>query len=249
MRIEFRPNLQPFLSSLQGLKSDKLPRITASAINLTLGDARSEIQATMQRVFVGVTPWTLRGVRIRRATRGDLRGEVYIDDEAGKGVPASRFVLAEVYGGDRRYKRFERALQSRGLLPAGMYVVPTKAAPIDAYGNVPGNFIVRVLAALQSFTAAGYSMNMNRDSRARKRLTKQGISYFAGSPGRGMPMGIWERRSFAQGKAVRPIFLFVKRATYRKRLPFHEVAQAVFDSRFALNFDQAFRFTLKGGQQ
>ena len=248
MRIEFRPNLQPFLSSIQGIRSEKLPRITASAINLTLGDARDEIQATMSRVFVGVTPWTLRGVRIRRATRGDLRGEVYIDDEAGKGVPASRYVLAEVYGGDRRFKRIERALQARGLLPSGMYVVPTKAAPIDAYGNVPGNFIVRVLSYLQSFTAAGYSANMNRDSRARKRLVKQGIGYFAGSPGRGLPMGIWERRQFAHGRAVRPIFLFVKRATYRKRLPFYEVAAQVFGSRFAPNFEQAFRFTLKGGQ-
>jgi hypothetical protein len=240
MQVTFRPDLRAFLQGVENLKSKQLPFATSMAINRSLNDAKAQVVSTMQRVFETPRPFILRGVRTQYSSKRDLRGRIYLEDFPGKGVAVDRVLLAEVVGGERRFLKFEKALQARNLLPSGMYAVPTKYAPRDAYGNVPGNFVVQVLAYLQAFGEQGYKANMTRTSRGRKKLDKAGIGFFVGQPKPTAPLGIWERRQFASGSAVRPVFIFVKSVRYQKRLPFYEIVDETLRARFPVHFKAAF---------
>jgi hypothetical protein len=240
IKVELKPDLRAFLQGVENLKSRQLPFATSLAINRTLNDAKAEVVSTMQKVFDTPRPFVLRGVRTQYSSKRDLRGRIYLEDSPGKGVAVDRVLLAQVIGGERRFLKFEKALQARNLLPSGMYAVPTKYAPRDAYGNVPGNFVVQVLAYLQAFGEQGYKSNMTRDSRGRKKLDRAGIGFFVGKPQPKLPLGIWERRAFASGSAIRPIFIFVKSVRYQKRLPFYEVVEEVYQARFPVHFRSAF---------
>lgn len=138
------------------------------ALNGTAFAIRDKIVEVMRRVFDRPTPYVLKSVLVRKATRENLAVEVYIDFYGGgKAVAPEKILLAEVFGGQRRNKRAELALQRAGLMLPGMVMVPAAAAPTDGYGNVPGSFIVRLLAYFKTLGEEGYSGNMTDRSRAK----------------------------------------------------------------------------------
>lgn len=240
LKPEFKVNLSNFENQIRLMKSERLPRAASTAINRTLIDARDNIRAEIASRFDSPTRWSLMGVRIQGSTKYTLRGRVYIDDEAGKGVPADRFLLAQVMGGERRYKKFENALKAKGILASGEYAVPTKHVPKDQHGNVPGQLVVQILSYLQAFGEQGYRSNMTDKSRARKKLNERGVGYFIGTLQNGKAMGIYERRVTAWGDAVRPLFLFVRTAKYQKRLDFYGIAERTMQERYGRHYIAAF---------
>lgn len=221
------------------------------AINDVLFAGRAAVIDEMRRVFdPAPTPYIARSALVRKAERDRLSGEVYIDFWGrGKGVAPEKILAAEVYGGQRRPKRAEVALQRIGLLPRTHGMVPAAAAKphMDAYGNVKGGFLVQMLSYLQAFGEQGYRANMTaKRMRTLARIGKseggfktvRGVEYFVsrgrmevagrGSWQRGkqqhLPAGIW-RRTGIHGSDVAPVFLFVPLPRYRVRLPFHQLAQ------------------------
>ena len=223
----------------------------AGAINDVMFQARQAEQRAIREEFDRPTPYIVNSVAVRSARADKLAGEVYIDFWGrGKGVAPEKVLLAQVFGGRRRAKRAESALQRIGVLPRGWGMVPAAAAPRDAYGNVPGGFIVRLLSYLQAFGEQGYRANMtdkrrkalaNRGRTDRGFATTKGVEYFVSrgkgeTTGRGswrrgqmqrLPRGIWQR-SGIHGSDVKPVFLFVPLPTYWRRLDFHAIAgQAV----------------------
>ena len=129
----------------------------------------------------------------------------------------------------------EIALQSKGLLPSGQFVVPTSAAPRDAYGNVPRALIGQIMAGLE----AGKNAGSARAGRVRRKLSKAGVQYFVGRPGHNLPAGIWEKRQFASGSGIRPLFLFVSSVRYQERVPFHQIVRTSVERRFPGHMAQA----------
>lgn len=222
----------------------------AGAINDSLFAARSAEQVRMRQVFTPApTPYVERGIAVRMAQREQLSGEVYADFWGrGKGVPPEKILLAEVFGGRRRAKRAEVALQRVGVLPPGWGMVPGEGAKphMDAFGNVKGSFLVQLLSYLQAFGEQGYRANMT--DKRRRALAKVGrsdsgarriggVEYFV-SRGRGeftgrgswrggqqqhLRAGIWQR-SGTHGVDIKPVFLFVPLPRYRVRFDFHTVA-------------------------
>lgn len=246
MRISVRTNVDELHRQYAHVKNSQMPFATMLAINRTLEDGRQAITQAISSSFDSPTSWAMKGVRYWKAEKNNpTRGRIFLDDFAGKGIPAYKFLSAEVYGGPRRLKRSEVMLRERGLLPEGYFAVPGSAAPLDGNGNIPGNVMVQVLSVLQAFGEQGYKANLVSGTRADKRLKRAGVSYFVGRPGKGLPLGIWERRAFAIGSAVRPFMVFVRAPVYSKRLHFYEIWQNVARVRFPAHMEQALQFAMK----
>ena len=242
---------------------------TIGAINDAVYAARAAEQAAMAKVFDRPTPYILRSVKVRMAARDKPAGEVYIDFwGSGKGVPPEKILAAEVFGGRRRAKRAEVALQRVGILPRGFGMTPGPGAKthLDVFGNVKGSFIVQLLSYFAAFGEQGYRANMT--DKRRKGLAKlrrnangyksiQGVQYFV-SRGRGtwgalpsagrqgkvqhLAAGIWAR-SGTHGSTLTPVFHFVPLPRYTRRLDFHGVAKTavaqVLPAAFAKRFARA----------
>lgn len=236
-------------SKLKDLHSNQLPYAIKEALNQTaLGIQKTEI-AEMRKVFDRPTPYTLGSTFVRYATKQNLSA---ITGFSGTSIPTSKYLWPEVYGGDRNVKRFEKALQAKGVLPSGMYCVPGKGATLDAYGNLKTAQLLQILAYFQTFSdQGGYRKNMTdkrRDKMAKGTKKAPSLVYFV-SQGRGsvgmtgkpqhLPPGIYARYGFAFGTAIKPIIMFVKKPGYRKRYPFDETAQRVADEIFATNLGSA----------
>jgi hypothetical protein len=156
-----------------GTMARQLPFATKTALNAVAYDARKAVIAEMGSVFDRPTPYVLSGVFVREARKDNLVAEVYMDFFGkGKGVAPEKVLLAEVFGGARRNKRAEVALQRVGLMLPDQVLVPGEGAPLDAYGNVPGSFIVRLLSYFQAFGEQGYKANMTQ--RNRQKLSGRG---------------------------------------------------------------------------
>lgn len=238
----------------------------ARALNDVGFIARKTIVDEMGRVFDRPTPFVLRSVRLLRAQPDKLSVTLFPDSPGGKAVDPTDVLRAEVLGGPRKFKRSERAFQRIGVLPQGKVMVPGGAAPRDAYGNVPGSFMVRLIAYFGAFGEQGYRSNMTE--RGIKRLAKVsrtdrgfkqigGVQYFV-SRGRGeftgrgswrngqqqhLPAGIWQR-SGVHGSDVKPVFLFVDAPRYTQRLRMGEIIAEVTQRELPQRFQQQLKAAL-----
>lgn len=194
---------------------------------------RAEI-AEMQRVFDRPTRWTLRGTYLKPATKADPEAEVRLkDDIALAGAPAAAFLPAQIEGGPRRHKRFERSLQYVGLLPAGMYAVPGRGAQLDGYGNMNRGQIVKILSDLRATS----DPTQHRSDVKKGRGKRKNERYKVIPAGRRMPAGVYLQG--ATTKQQRLVIAYVKAPAYRKRLDWYGVAERTIDEEFPRQFEAA----------
>lgn len=238
------------------------------AINDTLFAVRRDEIALMEASFHRPTPFTLKSPRVQMATRETMAGEIYIPAEGGAGdreLPAGKPLLAEVYGGPRRFKRSEKLLHAKGILPKGMYAVPGPAADTDIYGNWSRRQILHLLAYFQAYgdtARSGKRLRSNTTEAGRERLRRGrgnraitggfGVEYFVVQPGqaKGLRAGVYLRQlstrkvSVLNRRGVRAVLFFVSAATYKRLFRFHEQAQRTAAERFRAAFDARFAHAL-----
>jgi len=234
---------------LTHLQREQIPFATAYALTQTAKKAQAEVEREVPRVFDRPTPFTQKPVRTKPATKRNLTAEVLIKDYAAKGNAAVKWLIAEIKGGPRRPKGFELLLQRAGVMPAGWYAVPTKYAPLDQYGNVPGSRINAILSQLQASrdpgTRESAEQKGKRNSvkyRGRSRPARYFVSYPGGNAKtQHLAPGIWERIGFGFGSAVRPVFIYTqKRPSYRKRLDFDRIVRSTVQAQLGLQFKRGF---------
>lgn len=193
---------------------------------------KAEQEREIRRIFDRPTPYTQRSLFLQRATKTRQRALVWVkDDLAGK--PDTNYLDSQVFGGARRFKRFERALQRVGVLPSGWYAVPGNAAQRDAYGNMTRAQLVQIIAFFDAFGQQGYRANLGTKGRERLRRGtrgRQAKEYFAAVPGvrrtAHMQPGIYEAVFSGFGRAApRPVLIFVRTIAYRKRWDFEGIAR------------------------
>lgn len=235
---------------------------TSLALNKTAELVRQAINKEMVSSFDRPTPYTLRALRVRRASRDELTAHVDFKDggAAGKGTPADRYLGPQVYGGPRSKKRSERALERAGM-GAGQYMVPAAGAELDQYGNVSRGQVVRLLSYLQAFGEQGYRANATAKSRARTaKIGKSaegyrkinGVQYFVSrgqrteAHGRHQPLpaGVW-RKTGTHGSDVKPVLLFTEAPQYAPLLEFYETAEQVFGQEFDQQYDTALETAMR----
>lgn len=227
--------------------ADKQVRFAAAVALTRTAQAVKVAQVDeMKRVFDRPTNYTLNSLFVRGARPNRLDALVWVKDDAGKGIPATKYLLPQVEGGQRSHKRFEKALINAGVLPYGMFAVPGDGAEVDAFGNIQRGQIVRVLAYFRAFGQQGYSANITdkRKASLAKGSAKRGvrgISYFSLRERRGkLPPGIYSRTSFgAWGSAIKPIMIFVTRPQYQRAWDFYATANRVASERFELEFERS----------
>lgn len=213
------------------------------AVTKTAEDVRQAQVREMRDVFDRPTPYTLTAVENRLIKNDPPTARVWLKDFAGKGTPASKYLLTQIKGGARPIKRFESALRTAGVLPEGMIAVPASGAKIDAYGNMDRGQIVQILSYFRAFPERGYKANMlhkTRERLARGSKKRLGFSYFVGAPADGkLPLGVWQKTTFAIGSAIKPVLLFADAAYYRPIFNFEYVSRITIDRVFNGHFKAA----------
>lgn len=224
--ISIRNNFPEIINRLEKVAPKQVDFAVMITINKAAYEASQEIKQEIRKVFAGPTPWVVNGVRYRKATKGKLRAIVHLDFWGNKqGVTVEKVLDAQIYGGQRRLKRFEVALSRIGILPSGMAVVPGSAAEMDQRGNMKAGQIIQILSWFKAFGEQGYSANMRdggrRLGRDKKRTGQRGFSYFVLKERHGkLPPGIYKRFQLGFGSAVKPVMIFVRLPSYRPRLNF-----------------------------
>jgi muconolactone delta-isomerase len=180
------------------------------------------------------------------------------DDRAssGGGIPAAYFLEAQIEGGRRRIKGFEKMLQASGHMPQGWRAVPGKFARIDAFGNMSRGQLIQIVSQLRVTPLSGTTRNKSTEGLARlKSELKQGGQYFALPNGRGkLPPGVYlaplqanastrfkktDRFTYRQANQLRmverqapqPVLIFVRNTDYRQRYDFWGVAERTYNAR------------------
>ncbi|UZW62757.1 hypothetical protein [Lysobacter enzymogenes] len=216
------------------LEQKNLPFAVMRAVNSTADELKNVWAKAMPRVFDRPTPMTQRAIGVKKAryTRGSdgqrvsEAAEVYIRDDAFKGTPPANYLLPQVEGGTRKPKRFEKLLQARGALPAGMFAVPGKGAPLDAYGNITGGVTNQILSQLGAQTDRYQNQTEISVKRRKSRRSNKRGDMFALSRRRGrLPAGVYERFAFGARSIVRSILVFVTGVHYTKRYDIFGMAQ------------------------
>lgn len=254
IEISVQADIKAATQYLTDLQRKQIPFATSRALNTVAFNAMRAGRDYLQAKLDKPTTFTVKSWYVRRkATKDNLVAVVGWSDyvsqkrigEGGQFAGAEYYLAQHWSGGGRKLKAFERQLQRRGIMPAGMQAVPGAAAEelgmIDRYGNMKGSVLVAILSAVGSFDEMGYQANatvrqsrrMGRAKSAAKRI------YWAGKPGKNTPNGIWmiDDKHSQRGR-LRPVLVFVKPGRYPKRLDIDALARDVQQRGFREAFEQ-----------
>lgn len=226
----------------------KQTRFAASvALNRAVKDVEQAVLAEFKRSIDRPTPWTMSGTFTKPSTKDNLVAKVGLKDDAYKGTPASRYLAPQIFGGTRRHKSMEKALQQAGLLPASHFAVPASGAVLDQYGNVPAAKIVQIMSQLKVQRGGGYDARMSNSAASKRNVKKQGVNYFVLKARIGrLPPGIYARAIAGKGKgSIKPIFVFVSAVNYAKRIAYFEQAQTLAQPQFETHFTRSLRDAIR----
>jgi hypothetical protein len=227
--IKGTDEVKKLLSQL-GLEADKALKIT---INETVRGVHKREKEEIRNVFDRPNPRTQSAPRYTTLSTSKNRhvAEVYLNYNPDGGIPPSKYLQAEIFGGKRALKRSEILLQRMGYLPPGYITRPGPHADIDQYGNMKGGQIVQILSQLRAFPEVGYRANAtNPGSGKYQYFVKRG-------------KGIFRRIRGARG-AVECMMLFVRSSSYRIRFNFYDVAQKEADKIMLPNAEKALRYAI-----
>lgn len=252
MKVEIKVSGLGDISSRLSNMQRQIPYAMSRAINKLATQAAKDCNTEISNVFDRPVPRTKNAVKVfKGATKTDLSAIVKVDDgvrrtaqsaiqgTTGKSaIPPSMYLAAEIEGGGRVAKRYERALQSVGVMPSGSFGVFAKRSnSLDQYGNLKGSKISQILSWFQAFRTEGFKANMTKRTkdkliRGKRKGLAYGFGYFRGGRGTGLPDGIWERHypNGLSGKSfIRPVIIYVKSVSYKKRFDFYGVCLRTID--------------------
>lgn len=241
IEIKITHDLDELRAKLGKLEKERWPKVLAQASNETGFYVRNKVYSEMDRFIDRPRAFTKNSLFVKRGNDKDIEATVMWRPGSLSGSSAGRYLKPLVDSGPRGAKGFEKLLQYKGILPAGYYAVPTKDAPEDNYGNVPGSYIVRIISFLRAFRDARQNRNLNQEKAKKKKL-----QFFAVPPGpnkAGLSPGIYERISLFGG-AIRKVFNFTTKATYKQQFPFYDIAKEASVRKFPSKLDEAIKKAL-----
>ena len=190
---------------------------SAQALDRTAAGVKDDITAALPRVFKSVVPFTSRALYVSRATKSSLTAAV-----AAKPKQAA-YLYREIVGGPR-----DPAIEKlfAGVLPAGMFIVPTEFSKVTSQGKVSLAWARKLVTELVGSTSL---------VKKRRRVATP-IPFIVVGDSKLHP-GIW----ITQGAKTVPLLLFVKQPRYAKRFSFYELARESAQRRFPDEFRKALR--------
>lgn len=221
---------------------------TANTINTMAFNSKAEIDKQIKTKLRRPTRYAQRAIEVKKGNKRTLIATVQVQTRQGQAE-----TLAHLFaGGKREGKAYEGVLRRLGALPRGMYTVPGKAAPINAFGNIRKSFIDRMIKELSSkriptettsTLAPGIWRRLSERGKRSKRTGRRVSGQKAGlfvvhkqSKGSG-------RRGKQQGRPPEAVMLFVERPRYRRYFDMPDIVRDVirkrFDAEFSKNFKRA----------
>lgn len=262
--ISIKHDLDKLTRHLNDMAKKQIPYATARALTKTVQGAKADARAQLIGRLDRPTRYTTESMYIKPATKQKLEAMVYVKDSGTlqkSGMKSQADVLGHLFaGGKRRHKNFEGALLRRGYMSRGEIAVPGGACPLDAYGNIPASFVVKMLSYFQAFGETGYKANMSAKGRSRmeKKMGRAaagaGVQYFISrGPGHSfgggswkngryqkLPRGIWLRTSFGHGSSVKPVIMFVNEGAYKRLFDLQAITHRAINENFSSEFSAAF---------
>lgn len=240
IKIDVSKDIEKRLAAMPG----KIKEVTKRALINTALSVRDDLQSEMRRVFDRPTRWTIGAIRVKATD--DMSVVVGVVDPDGYYKRANYYLGTQIGGGQRRIKAFEKALQHHGYMAMGWFAVPGDGAKLDAYGNMGPGQIRQILSYLGAAERwAGSTQNMTAEKRLKLKAgtkAKRGFEYVVIRPGnrRGKLLpGIYQRTFFGFGSGIKPIIIFVNRATYRSRYNMERVARETIKRDWPRKCDSA----------
>ena len=167
--VKVTANELPQLSRmLREFGTNQVPFATVAAMTRTAQAVKTDLVAGMVTAFDRPTRWTLGGLFIEPATKAKPSASVHFKDRAPGGVPAGKYLRAQILGGKRGLKSHEKLLAMR----PGYIVVPGRRAERDAHGNMNMGQMRSLLAQLNlrhSVSSAGRATTRRRGARRHER--------------------------------------------------------------------------------
>lgn len=245
-----------------------VPYVKATLLTNIANRIRQDTQQALPVKFDRPTPFTVRGVWVKAATKINSVAEVYFPesrDEIGRGK--REYIRPGALGAARRrQKKTEFLLSRRGFLPSGWVTVPGPNAGslgyIDAYGNIKPTTYRQIINVLQ-LKAGGTARARSISAASQKRAARMGVDveFFAVAPGANrlgagggsLPPGVY-RRTGRGGREVHRILKFIRSASYRPRLDMNAIANGTVGEALQEEFKKAFasvraRFSAREGRR
>ena len=232
MKFTVKGNLDKILKDLKKLEPANMQRIGVLALNKTAFEVRDALKKEMQTVFDRPRPFTINSLYVKKATPDKLTAYVGIKDFAAKGTAAAQYLSAQINGGGRVHKRFEKWLIYHGVMPASQYAIPARDVKLDRFGNPSAGLYTQILSAL----GASSDPMQNQTARSKEKAKRKGgYRIFVVQKGR-QAVGIG--RSRGKGGRIEMLFFFGRQPHYQKRFFFYETAQRVSTQQLPLKIEQ-----------
>lgn len=177
-------------------------------------------------------PQTLNSLIVKPATKEKPEAAVETKDRSGiSGVPSGVYLSPLVDGGRRRMKASEKQLRTQG---SGSYWVPGEFAELDAYGNIKGGTIAKILSQLRLRRDSTANASGSRKSKGKRKTS----AFFL----RGNIVFLRQTEFTGGGREdqIKPYLFLIKPPKYRAILPFYQTAEEVADQHLSAEFSKAF---------
>lgn len=195
------------------------PAIMRKAITFALDDTAEGLKREqimeMEVVFQSPRKYTLNALYAVKARGDNSLAAGLAWKEFGGSIPAYKYLYPQVFGGQRRYKRHERALQGKGILPAGSMTAQGSNFPKDESGDITGGQYTRMLSELDALQDGSGGKNQYKKKRA------AASRFFVYTPkGANFPVGIAE----PNGDGIRIMLRFIQPPDYTARYDYYGIA-------------------------
>lgn len=232
LEISVDSTLAPLVDAIGEFSNQRIANIISSTLTAVAAEAQTAFKNHVNEVFDRPKPFTVNAVFVTRSTAETLTATVGFKEDGGAGTPAGIYLQAELYGGERNEKPFEKALTAKGILPNGWQVTPGRAAKIDAYGGQSPSEIIDILTLIK-----GDSESPIITKRREKLAAKRGFApskYFFVKPGDGSTLtpGVWRRGNEGHGGGIEKVMNFVQKTTYSQKFNMEDVVRRVLEEKF-----------------
>lgn len=207
---------------LDKMQTKVFPKALKDAANELGRIVHEGMKGEMKKRFDRPTDWTLGSLKFKEATTFKPEVNIWLKDQFTKGTAASQYLDPQIRGGSRHLKRHELKLIAANIMPADMYAVPAKNAPLDGYGNMPVDIINRILGDVR----ANGDQTPKASYRKRKGWKKTNY-FFAG--GKKYSMHLRPGIYWNLNGLIVPVLIFTRSPQYTIRYPFYEIGKDIYD--------------------
>ncbi len=102
MEISVKADIAKATKELYRMERKQIPFAASQALNDTAWDARRAVQIQLPRKLDRPTPWTIRGVRVKKSNKRKLAAYVgFINSTTGMPDPSRSYMKYQIHGGTR----------------------------------------------------------------------------------------------------------------------------------------------------